>query len=358
MSIKIGFLVDLMTSGGAERVASILCNEFCKTEDVTLIMISSTTAESFYKLNAKIHVVPLLQNANTNFYKKVCLLKKHLKNNEYDVLVSFLPNVNICAHFANLKTKIPHIVSERNNPYSDPQNPLKRSIKNYVFSKADGVVLQTNDASNYYKKIPSSKKIVISNPLFSFDNNLFRKDIVGSNKIVFVGRLEQQKNVPMAIKAFHTFYQTHPNTFLEIYGVGSEERSLKELTHSLGLDNKVTFKGNSNNWISETVDCAMFINTSSFEGLPNSLLEAACYGIPCIATDCPIGGSKEIINDRVNGLLCKTNDVEQLSSLMSLLYHNKTLVSEFMRNNKTLNLKFSREKIASDWLRFIKEKLQ
>ena len=48
-----------------------------------------------------------------------------------------------------------------------------------------------------------------------------------------------------------------------------------------------------------------FVNVSSSEGLPVSIMEAMSFGIPCIATD--VGGTCEIVTDRRNGFLLRSD---------------------------------------------------
>ena len=46
------------------------------------------------------------------------------------------------------------------------------------------------------------------------------------------------------------------------------------------------------------LDAAMFVLTSDFEGMSNSMLEAMAIGLPCVCTDCDGGGAREIIKQR------------------------------------------------------------
>lgn len=66
-------------------------------------------------------------------------------------------------------------------------------------------------------------------------------------------------------------------------------------------------------------DAAMFVLSSDYEGISNSMLEAMALGMPVIATDCPIGGSKMYIKDGINGLLVPVGDAQALAAAMDRL---------------------------------------
>ena len=56
----------------------------------------------------------------------------------------------------------------------------------------------------------------------------------------------------------------------------------------------------------------VFVLTSNTEGMPNALIEAMVLGLPVIATDCPCGGPRDLIEDGVNGILTPVGDVDKM----------------------------------------------
>lgn len=56
----------------------------------------------------------------------------------------------------------------------------------------------------------------------------------------------------------------------------------------------------------------MFVSSSDFEGISNSMLEAMGMGLPVVVTDCPVGGARMVIQDGVNGLLVPVGDTKTM----------------------------------------------
>ncbi len=107
------------------------------------------------------------------------------------------------------------------------------------------------------------------------------------------------------------------------YGEGPLEEELKKLACDLlGDKENISYKFNgfvSNQDLMKIYEAGnhhLFVNVSSSEGVPVSIMEAMSFGVPCIATD--VGGNPEIVEDGVNGYLLPAKfDANQLSDLIS-----------------------------------------
>lgn len=341
--MRIMFVCDTMGSGGAERVISILSNSFVnKGHDISILMIGSDAAEPFYLMNDKIKLL-YLSKETLGFFKKVKRIKKIIVVNKPDVVVSFLSYVCIYVWWALRHTRIQYIVSERNDP--NQRGRLKQYLLDKSFKRASGCVFQTEDALNWYSNVSKDKSVIIHNPV-SLD---YCPDKIPEIKkqILYVGRLNEQKNCSMLIEAFKLFEQKHPGYIFKMYGNGPLESELKKQVAENHLEDKVFITPSSKTWQKDECGSSMFVLGSKFEGMPNVLAEALSLGIPSVSTDCTIGGPKELKKIFPNLLvLSKDNSPSNFANAMEEALIIKRLVPEIPEELKE-------ENIVNKWLGFI-----
>lgn len=120
-------------------------------------------------------------------------------------------------------------------------------------------------------------------------------------KIGLVGRVVPIKDIKMFIKVCKIVADTMPNVIFEVIGPTDEDedymKECVELCKLLGVEDKCIFTG-PKNLIKENVYPELHIMalTSISEGLPLTILEALCVGVPCVTTD--VGACSELIYGR------------------------------------------------------------
>lgn len=350
--MKICFTVDSMRSGGTERVVSVLANEFAKQgHDVSIIMVSSLQNETFFVLE-NVQLICLMDGftKKVNALKRLMLLKKTLRHLKPDIVIACLPHIIAYTYFAVKNSGAKLIVSERNDP--SKLSFKYKIILRYIFKHSSGNVFQTDMCRNWYGKNTAKLIDVIPNPInpkIAFKQVDNRNDV-----IVSVGRLVEQKNYPLLLDSFKRFVseKQNQNYKLHIYGRGYLLDRLERYCKHIGIEANVSFMGTQEDWIGKEISSKMFILSSNFEGMPNSLLEAMASGIPCISTNCPIGGPSQLIQDGVNGLLVPVGDSNALYKAMIRLANEK-LSNSISEANKFMYKEFDGALIANRWISFI-----
>lgn len=347
--MKIAFAMACMQGGGAERVVSELANRFDEYGcNVSIVMTKS--AGSVYSLHKRIRQIDLSKD-DRGILSRVKALRRCIKENQFDVVISFLTNSNIETLMASFMLKTPVIISERNNPFVDPKGRIYRILRAMTYPMAEGYVFQTPDAQAFFSKGIQKKSLVIMNPI----NPELPEAYVGERekRIVNVGRLVTQKNQKMFIDAFCEFYTAHPDYIAEIYGDGSMEQELSAYIQSKGMQDKVFLRGFTTDVISKIAKASMFVMSSDYEGMSNALIEAVGMGVPCISTDHPIGGARMTIEDGASGFLVPVGDSHAMAEKMAQIADDEELANRFSEQGLHLRNTLSIDVIADTWLQYI-----
>lgn len=355
--MNITIFIGGLSGGGAERVVCNLSNFLSARHKVTILTMSNDTPA--YQLNESVSRVSLIKDEESQNYlfknfKRLIRFRKYLKKSDADVYLAMLPGtINIMLAHRN-KINVPIIVSERCDPQSRYESSkMRKWIMKKLYPKADGFVFQTKDAMDYYRQIIKNKGTVIPNAI---NQEFVREPFKGTRKkrIVSAGRFTEQKNFALLIKAFSRITDKYPDYDLIIYGNGPQKNELVHLVKDLHLENKVKFPGYVNNFGDQIIDASLFVLSSNYEGMPNALMEAMALGLPCISTDCPVGGPKFIIDDKENGLLVPVGDIERLSESFEMVLSNKEFATVLGKNAKRISLNLSSENIYDRWEVYIK----
>ena len=126
------------------------------------------------------------------------------------------------------------------------------------------------------------------------------------------GRLSPEKGFEVLVNAAARVIDVHPETGFVLFGHGPCKESLQHQISLFGLGGSVILGGFRNDLDRFIPHLDLFVQSSYTEGLPNVILEACAASVPVVATD--VGGTAEIIEDGVSGLLVPAGDSETLAS--------------------------------------------
>ncbi len=157
-------------------------------------------------------------------------------------------------------------------------------------------------------------------------------------RLLSVCRLEREKDLETAIKAFKKLGEAYPEATFTIVGDGSERKNLEQLSRSLNLESRIQFMGWQDNLQNFYNEADIYISTSLFEGYGMSVVEAALYGLPLVLSGAGI--AEEYFKDR-GALICKPRDVDSFYKSLLVVFKDKE----------------SREKMATEAKRSVESNL-
>ena len=387
--------MPVMKGGGAERVASLLLNEFnrngydceflltsSKTEDIInrdlnpdipitsvysckknniifkiLELISSLLCKPFELFRIPVPALFAYHSFFSQYHREIKVLKEKLKKDPETKVVSFLqPSVPMTL----IATKgLPNrvIISER----GDPKRLLKKRygynfIRKY-YQRADAVVFQTNDAKAAYPDNISEKGTVIFNPI----NDKLPEPYFGEREkyVTTFCRISRQKNLPVLVEAFAGFHKEFSDYRLRIIGEPQNDddraslNETKALADKLGITDYIDFMPFSAEVHGLIIRDAMYVNSSDYEGMSNAMLEAMAIGMPVVCTDCPIGGANAVIDNNENGILTEVGNATEMCEAMKKIAGDSEFANKLSHNASQIRYNLSLENTAKKWMELL-----
>ncbi len=313
--------------GGVEKNFFIVSNYLIKFKNVSVITISNQYKKKFDKnikfISYKINLFDKLGRRLKYFFAFLLLIKE-LINEKEKLVFCFQANIYaiiICKIF-NVKI----IVRSNSAPIGWSKNILKKKIFKLILNLADKIMVNSVDFKKDLKKEFNVNSVCIYNPLNKTEilkmskskiNNIYKKKYL---KIINVGRFVDQKDQITLLKALNKI-KNKLNFQALLVGQGILKYQLNNYIKKNNLKNfirLINFKKNPYPYIKQA---DLFVLTSSFEGLPNVLLESLVLNKFVISTDCRTG-PKEILLNGKGGDLFKVGDYKKLSKLI-YEFHSK-----------------------------------
>ena len=347
MSKNICLILTNMKSGGLQRNASILANHFVQNGNNVYICCLYST-ECFFELNSKIQLLDC--KSNKSKYRSISFWKKKLHSffldKKIDTVVSFGERCGIVASKAIKGLNLNHICRGVNTK----KNCLNKIMLNNSLKNITHFVFQTNAQKNIYNKNIQNKGVVISNP-FEVQTSNLNVGGVSSNRFVTVASFKlKQKRQDLMVEALSMFSKEYPNYVFEFYGECDKEaqQRILDLAKQHDVEDKIKLMGESKNIKNAIIPSKAFICASTYEGMPNALIEAMSYGIPVITSNW--NGVDEIIKDKENGLLFEINNSRELSDLMKQIAEDEKMFNRISDESwKSCASKFNKADVLNKW---------
>jgi len=301
--MRLLFIRDLFDYGGASKMIISVASAMAEIgHETSVYAYGSESCPIIIPENVKyIKGTPYIKNRIIRHAGKIKEIRKTIKTIDPDLIITFMPYPSILTIIAKIGLNKKIVISERGDPAI--YNGFIKLIGHKIIKQADGAVFQTEGARSFYKGKLYDKSIVIPNAITI--KKMPRIDLEKrKNEIAFVGRfLNRQKRQDIMVEAFVEIIRNFTDITLVFYGDGEDMGIIKESVNLKGLSNRVRFEGSVSPIEDYIRDARMYVLTSDYEGIPNSLIEAMCVGLPCVATDCTPGGARLLIKDGVNGFL-------------------------------------------------------
>lgn len=227
---------------------------------------------------------------------------------------------------------LPYLISLRGADV--PSDEVKRFAKHYkilrpfvrwLWRDADAVVAVSNGLREFaFQTTPDVPIEVIPNAIeLSTFTPPLRRNGGGPVKLLFVGRFNAFKNVEKLIEATGRLLEAGVDNFeLQLIGEGERRASVERQVLEKGLTRQVHFLGwvDRDSIVEKYRQADVFVTATTWEGMPNTVLEGMACGLPVVATRA--SGLEELVREGVNGYLVNVNDSAALADRMATLITN------------------------------------
>lgn len=320
------FIPDL-GGGGAERVIVTLANEFIKKDFKVNLLLVRLTGPYVNEIDDRVNIIVL--GASKNIFSLFPLVS-YLRKYKPSVILSTLLITNIitilAVKLARLKTRVVlrEAITASASVHFDQKTTeiIISKFRKWALKNADIVIAPSFGVSNDLIEscgLNPNKIRVIYNPISlekCFHDALEYNDILNSiplNKkiILGIGRLYGQKDFVTLINAFNRV-KNNKDVILVILGEGKDREKLETLVSLNNLEEQVILPGFVSNPFPFLKRAKVFVLSSLYEGLPNSLMQALVFQKQIVATNCPSGPYEMLFGGQF-GYLVNIGDVEEMA---------------------------------------------
>ncbi len=323
--IRILFVMHELSIGGAERVVTNIMNNLDKEKFDVHLCLFKKKGDLLKSLSKDVTVHNLCASRVSRGFFRLLLLIVSLRP---DIVFSGITHVNLLismqitilkillrdVKFISREVNIPSVRAVYLTKSKKMDILYKKLVHNFDKVIAQSVFMK-NDLKESYQ-LTDDTLMVINNPI---DFEAIKNKLALPEKVSFkhkdkinilsVGRLRYQKGFDILVEIMlHLDEHFH----LNILGEGDQRETLEAKISELGLQEKVSLLGFSDNPYKYMMQADIIVSSSRYEGFPNVILESNACGKFVIAFSCPGVGS-EIIKNNLNGVLVEHNNVQALA---------------------------------------------
>jgi glycosyltransferase involved in cell wall biosynthesis len=350
--LKLLFIIDKLTYGGAEKITYDLACELSKLSkySVKILSLNKPIIEINNEDKKKL-IFPKNYIKKFFYFKRYPGIYKLIDNFKPDIIHSskeiadWLTAIYKILHPSVVAVSAIHTYQQNRQHKIEIKHKIQFWLQGILYNRFNKVVCVSNDLKRYMQEKYSVKKenlaVVyngVKNPHFfpKFDiNKKFKGDLV------FIGGIRPVKNLEIIISTMTVLPSYYT---LTIIGDGPSKAKIENIVAEMNLSSRIRFLGFIHNAYNKLSEYDILIIPSFHETFSLTALEALLTGIPVIATNS--GGITELFKDRLDDLLFNVNNFEELKNKILYVEKNYREIVNKISKNRNFYMKFSLENMA------------
>lgn len=319
-------------------------------KNVTSVEILGTRLRQF----CKVKTASSNQNKLLRILDMVLLVLKNGRSTDY-VLIDTYSTINF--YYALIISQISRVLKIKYIPILHGGNLEQRlkhnpKMSRMIFGNAYRLVSPSNFLKERFKSYGYENVEYIQNTIEIEDFVFYRRDI-SVIKLFWLRSFTSIYNPTSAVLVLEELINRGQNAELVMVGpeIDGSMKVAKQLAIDKNLNVKFTGKLSKNEWIKLSENYNIFINTTNFDNMPVSVIEAMALGLPIVSTN--VGGLPFLISHNEDGLLVPPNDVNAMVDAIIELKEDISLKDKLVVNARKKIEKFDWDEVRVKWERLL-----
>jgi glycosyltransferase involved in cell wall biosynthesis len=283
--MRVLHLIPTLGGGGAERQITCLARGLRDLGcDVHVGLVrEGPNLGRLIDAGATVHRIKIASNYDPLLVPRIVALIRRVKP---DIVQTWLPQMDVAGGFAARLTGTPWVLSERTTAGVYPHD-ARNTLRLTIGGLADAIVANSAGGLGFWPHVAENAKSIVPNALALDEIDAAVPAESDARKtILFVGRLEQEKNLANLIDALAIVMRDR-DVRAVFCGDGSLEADVRTRIEQRGIADRVQLLGFTHRVWSVMKAADVLVSVSWFEGHPNVVLEAAACGLPLVLSDIP-----------------------------------------------------------------------
>ena len=351
-----------LAGGGIARTVATLANAWVEQgRTVSVLAFDEPGTHCLYPLDERVKLIRAgllgesrgVLDAIKRNVRRLVRLRRRIVDARPDAVIAFGDQTNVLVLLALMGAEIPVLVSERIDPRRHRVGLIWSTLRQVTYRLARQIVVQTDGVRSAFSAHLRARTITIPNPVpvpAPVADKAAKPVYAAANGpvVMGMGRLHRQKGFDVLLEAFARVSERRSEWTMVIWGEGPARPELEEQCRRLGLSDRVSLPGVTDDPMSQLASADLFILSSRYEGFPNALCEAMAVGLAVVATDCD-SGPADIVRSGEDGLLVPADDVDALAQAMDVLMGDVELRERFGYAARAVVERFSVPRILAAW---------
>lgn len=358
---RVLIFIHSLHGGGAERVAADLSAHWAQAGWQVMLVTQADDSDDAYTLHPHVQRKVLhtvgegggLRGIWANV-RRVHALRRVLRQFQPDIVLGMMTTASVLAVLAARGMPCQVIATEHTHPPSQALSGLWQRLRRWTYPHAARVVALTRGTADWLDQhVPGSKLAVIPNPvhwpLSRAEPIVMPPAADGRRRLLAVGRLHPDKGFDLLVQAYAQIASRHPQWDLILLGEGGERQRLQAQIDAAGLQARVSMPGRVGNVGDWYASADIYVLSSRFEGLSNTLLESLASGLAAVCFDCDTG-PREVVRDGTDGVLVRPNgDVAAMAAALSALMDDDATREALAQRAIEARERFSAQRVLGMW---------